>query len=220
MSDEARAEILSRIARALGDGSGEDQGAPVVIERAYRGASGLDAQHRLALFAGRVRDYRAAVEEADTLTLPATVARCLGRGGGGSYVVPKGIDAALCPPVPGISFVPDEGLTARELAACAGAVSGCAVAIAETGTIVLDGGRDQGRRAITLVPDHLICVVRLRQIVATVPEAIRTLGATMQRGAAALTFVSGPSATSDIELRRVEGVHGPRRLDVVLVRDG
>lgn len=218
MSAGAREEILSRIARALADGKGEAQGAPAVIDRAYRSASGLAASERLARLADRVRAYRASVEETDLAGLPAAVALCLRRAGGGSYVLPKGVDAALCPPVPGVAYVPDEKLSPRELAACAGAVSGCAVAIAETGTIVLDGGVDQGRRAITLVPDHLVCVVREHQVVGTVPEAIRALEETMRRGAAALTFVSGPSATSDIELRRVEGVHGPRRLDVVLVR--
>jgi L-lactate dehydrogenase complex protein LldG len=113
----------------------------------------------------------------------------------------------------GVELVEDHGLPARELDGLDGALTGCALAIAETGTIVLDGGERSGRRALTLVPDLHLCVVERSQVVATVPDAIRAL-----RGARGpFTFVSGPSATSDIELDRVEGVHGPRRLEVLLV---
>ena len=113
----------------------------------------------------------------------------------------------------GIELVEDHGLSARDLDALDGALTGCALAIAETGTIVLDGGERSGRRALTLVPDLHVCVVERAQVVATVPEAIRALDG----GRGPFTFVSGPSATSDIELDRVEGVHGPRRLEVLLV---
>jgi L-lactate dehydrogenase complex protein LldG len=113
----------------------------------------------------------------------------------------------------GVELVEDRGLSAQELDALDGALTGCALAIAETGTIVLDGGGRSGRRALTLVPDLYVCVVERDQVVATVPDAIRALDGA--RGP--FTFVSGPSATSDIELDRVEGVHGPRRLEVLLV---
>jgi L-lactate dehydrogenase complex protein LldG len=113
-------------------------------------------------------------------------------------------------------LVEDDGLSVQELDGLDGALTGCAVAIAETGTFVLDGGSGQGRRALTLVPDLHVCVVREDQVVGLVPQAVEQLGDAVRAGRP-LTFVSGPSATSDIELDRVEGVHGPRVLHVVLV---
>jgi L-lactate dehydrogenase complex protein LldG len=110
----------------------------------------------------------------------------------------------------------DPGMPAAELDGYDAALTGCALAIAETGSIVLDGGAASGRRALTLVPDHHICVVEARQIVASVPEAIAALEPAAREGRP-ITFVSGPSATSDIELERVEGVHGPRKLDILVV---
>jgi L-lactate dehydrogenase complex protein LldG len=115
-----------------------------------------------------------------------------------------------------IKLTSDTGLSASDLDALDGALTGCALAIAETGTIVLDGGEAQGRRALSLVPDYHLCVVEADSIVATVPEAIRMLEPAVKEGRP-LTFISGPSATSDIELNRVEGVHGPRTLHVVVL---
>jgi L-lactate dehydrogenase complex protein LldG len=111
----------------------------------------------------------------------------------------------------------DPDLSAEALDQSDGVLTGCRLAIAETGTIVLDGGPGQGRRALTLVPDYHLCVVRAEQVVEIVPDAIRSLGDAMRAAPRPLTFVSGPSATSDIEFRRVEGVHGPRTLEVLLV---
>jgi L-lactate dehydrogenase complex protein LldG len=113
----------------------------------------------------------------------------------------------------------DTGFDARTLDSFHASVTGCAVAVAETGTIVLDGGPGQGRRAITLVPDHHICVVLVDQVVDTVPEAVAALASSVREGRP-LTWISGPSATSDIELSRVEGVHGARKLDIVMVGEG
>ena len=117
---------------------------------------------------------------------------------------------------PGVELVSDDGLSAADLDALDGALTGCALAIAETGTIVLDAGEAQGRRALSLVPDYHLCLVKADSIVATVPEAVTSLEPAVKEGRP-LTFVSGPSATSDIELNRVEGVHGPRTLHVVVL---
>jgi L-lactate dehydrogenase complex protein LldG len=115
-----------------------------------------------------------------------------------------------------VELVPDTGLSARELDELDGALTGCALAIAETGTIVLDGGPFQGRRALTLVPDYHLCLVPEQAIVELVPEAVERLQPAVREGRP-LTLISGPSATSDIELNRVEGVHGPRTLHVVMI---
>jgi L-lactate dehydrogenase complex protein LldG len=145
----------------------------------------------------------------------AGVADACARHGAEELVVPGDALAAWLPP--GTRVLRDDPPLAIEaIDAADGVLTGCAVAIAETGTVVLGAGPRQGRRALTLIPDLHICVVREDQIVGTVPEAIRLLGAAVRGDRVPLTFVSGPSATSDIELSRVEGVHGPRRLELVL----
>jgi len=160
------------------------------VPRAYRrtGDGGVD------LFCRRVAEYAAKVHRVAAADLDAAVTRVVD---GRAIATPE-------------SEVTLEELDGRV------AVTGCALAIAETGTIVLDGGPESGRRALTLVPDHHLCVVRAEQIVASVPEAIAALEPAARAGRP-ITFVSGPSATSDIELERVEGVHGPRNLDVFVV---
>jgi L-lactate dehydrogenase complex protein LldG len=127
-------------------------------------------------------------------------------------VVPAGLAAEWLPG--GVEFVVDEGLPAAELDRVDGVMTGATLAIAETGTVVLQNVAGQGRRAVTLVPDYHLCVVRMEDVVETVPEAMDRLQAT---AGLATTFVSGPSATADIEMTRIKGVHGPRFLDVILV---
>jgi L-lactate dehydrogenase complex protein LldG len=195
--DDARSVILGRVRAALRDVEGG-----VEVPRAYGGRGVADP---VELFAERVGEYRATVHRG----LGALAEACRGR----RLVVPADLPAAWRPD--GAELVVDDGLDVPALDAIDGALTGCALAIAETGTIVLDGGPGQGRRALSLVPDHHVVVVLAEQVVATVPQAVNRLDPRRPQ-----TWISGPSATSDIELQRVEGVHGPRRLDVVVVTAG
>jgi L-lactate dehydrogenase complex protein LldG len=201
MSDpvtSARDEILANVRAALA-GTATTPRPPI--------PHGSAPDDVVALFAERVADYRAVVERCTTRQLPARLKAALPEG---RVVVPAGLSVT----VP--DAVVDDGLTAAELDACAAVVTDAAVGIAETGTIVLDHGPGQGRRAVTLVPDVHVCIVRADQVVADVPDAMPRLGPAVRQGKP-LTWISGPSATSDIELDRVEGVHGPRTLHVLLV---
>jgi L-lactate dehydrogenase complex protein LldG len=192
----ARDDVLSRVRKALGDAS-----AGPTIPRDYR-VSG-SAEDLLALLAHRLADYKAGVRRCGEGALDDTITAALHDRGVVNLVVPADL---------GTWGTVDDSLSTAELDRFDGVLTGATVAIAETGTIVLDGSPDQGRRAITLVPDYHLCIVRAAQVVQTVPEAIARLDPRR-----ALTWISGPSATSDIELSRVEGVHGPRTLEVILV---
>ncbi|MGA5373425.1 LutC/YkgG family protein [Streptomyces griseoincarnatus] len=208
----SRERILGRVRRALADVP-PDEDAPV--ERDYLREHGeRTVEETVDLLAENLADYRAVVHRTDSEELPYLIMRLLAQRGPQYVLVPPGLPpewmSAADP-----TRVHDRAVsTARELDQVESVVTGCAVAIAETGTIVLDGSPDQGRRRISLIPDHHICVVRVPdQVVASVPQALERLDP-----ARPLTWISGPSATSDIELDRVEGVHGPRTLEVVLVR--
>ena len=208
MTTAARDEVLARIRSALGP----DPQVPSVT-RGYRtsGEHGPGAAELLDLLEDRLVDYKATVTRCTADELPAAIAAVLARTAeGGRIVVQPGLPEAW---TAGADVLRDDGATSTdELDTVAGVVTACAVAVAETGTIVLDASPDQGRRALSLVPDLHLCVVRADQVVQTVPEAVTRLEATRP-----LTWISGPSATSDIELNRVEGVHGPRTLEVLLV---
>lgn len=193
--------VLGRLRAALAAGSPAD---PVPVPRDYRRAADAD----LDQLAQRLTDYRAQVHRVPEAGVADTIADILPAGG--TVVVPPGLPPAWLPPT--VTALPDDGLDHARIGAADGVVTAAAVAIAQTGTVVLDGSPDQGRRVLSLLPDLHVCVVRADQVVATVPEAIARL--TPQRP---LTWISGPSATSDIELIRVEGVHGPRRLHVLLL---
>jgi L-lactate dehydrogenase complex protein LldG len=206
---DARDAVLARIRDALADGP---RVVPVPRDYETSLASGIDI---VALFAERVSDYRATVHDATPASLPEVVATLLASHAAHRLAVPVGIPEGWLRGVDVVSVGDDPPLTWDELDAIDGVITGCAVAIAETGTIVLDAGADQGRRALSLLPDLHVCVVAADRIVGSVPEALGRLDPTRP-----LTWISGPSATSDIELERVEGVHGPRRLDVIIVRPG
>jgi L-lactate dehydrogenase complex protein LldG len=208
----AREVVLGRIRRALADVPRSETPEDADVPRDYwtAHAERTDAQ-RLDLLAGHLADYRAVVHRCTPGRLPATIAELLAARGARSVVAPPGVPSGWLPPE--VERVADDpSMTPRELDALDSVVTGCAVAVAETGTIVLDGGPDQGRRRISLVPDHHICVVRgPDQIVDSVPQALARLDPARPQ-----TWISGPSATSDIELDRVEGVHGPRTLEVII----
>ncbi len=213
----AREEVLGRIRAALGPDRAAGPGAappgsPAGPAPAYRTAGQLTRAELLDLLAERLADYRAHVQRVGPGGLAGAISAALAERGARRVVIPPGLDL---PPLPGgVEAIADTGLSAAELDAADGVITEAAVAIAETGTIVLDGSPGQGRRAITLVPDYHLCIVRAGQVVELVPEAVARLAGQAGRP---LTWISGPSATSDIELKRVEGVHGPRTLEVILV---
>jgi L-lactate dehydrogenase complex protein LldG len=205
----ARDEMLARISAASQAG-GAGAAAPEPLPR-YRTSGERSGQELLDLLADRLTDYRAQVHIATAATVADEISAALGRRDARRIVVPPALRLPLPDFVAATADTPPF-LSPAELDTFDGVVTRAAVAIAETGTIVLDGSPDQGRRAISLVPDYHLCVVEAGQVVHLVPEAVARLSA-----ARPLTWISGPSATSDIELERVEGVHGPRTLEVILV---
>ena len=214
MAVTAREEVLRRIRAAKG-GVATAEAARAgwnAVERKYRREATRPREVILELLVDRLQDYDAHVVRAVHVDVRTAVARMLGERKAKRMVVPRGLAAEWLPV--GVEFVVDEGLPAAELDQVDGVMTGATLAIAETGTVVLQNVAGQGRRAVTLVPDYHLCVVRIEDVVETVPEAIGRLQAT---AGLATTFVSGPSATADIEMTRIKGVHGPRLLDVILV---
>jgi L-lactate dehydrogenase complex protein LldG len=208
---DARTEILGRIRKAVG-GPGPRALEYAAIPRPYRREAGMAEQAKMELFAARLYDYGTNVYRCTQAQVADAVAQALSARRRTGIVVSHGVPASWLPEK--FEFVEDDGLTYAALDASNGVLTGCEVAVAFTGTIVLRHGPGQPRRAVTLVPDYHLCVVRAQQVVETLPEAIRRIE---EFRGAPLTTISGPSATSDIEMTRVKGVHGPRTLDVVLV---
>ena len=207
----ARDDVLAAVRAALAPGRPSGPDAPYAVEPSpstepVEPVEPADRAAMLDLFAERVADYRATVTRCTALDLGATIMSAL--DGSGAIVVPEGLGLDVA------GAVVDDGLSHAELDAIGAVVTRAAVGIAETGTVVLDHGADQGRRALTLLPDLHVCILHEDQVVPDVPDAVALLDPARPQ-----TWVSGPSATSDIELSRVEGVHGPRRLHVVLVAD-
>jgi L-lactate dehydrogenase complex protein LldG len=227
----SRDEVLRRIRAAIG-GSAADAAATRsewdAVPRDYKRSATLEHEAILEMLEDRLRDYDATVVRVKAADLASEIVKILTMRGVRRIVIPRGLSGALGESLrpgfnlveavdeqlpPGFDLVVDEGMSSAELDGFEGVVTASTVAIAETGTIVLQNVPGQGRRAPTLIPDYHLCVVRAADVVETVPEAMARLQPT---AALATTFVSGPSATADIEMTRIKGVHGPRFLDVIL----
>jgi L-lactate dehydrogenase complex protein LldG len=215
----AREEILGRVRSALGDARGTRVEVPRDYDvRLTPAAAGGAAEHRadvVDLFTERIADHRATVRHVAGDELGTAVAAALWGREAKRVIVPADLPYGWLAELDGVRALADgAAVDVRTLEEVDGVVTGCAVAIARTGTIVLDAGRAQGRRMLTLVPDYHLCVVHADQIVGTVPEAMDRLDPYRP-----LTWISGPTATTAVELRRIEGVHGPRTLEVLVVDD-
>lgn len=214
----SRDEILGRVQAALRDVPAAERPADVVVPVSYRRHSDDSDTERLNLFVARTEDYGATVRRSSADTIAEMTTEMCQLRGVQDLVVPRDLPSTWFPV--GVTVTPDANLAVTTLHELDGVLTACSLAIAQTGTIVLDGGPGQGRRAITLVPDYHLCVVFAHQVVGLVPEAFEHLDRSVSTHRRPLVFVSGPSATSDIELHRVEGVHGPRTLDVLLIEPG
>ncbi|MEV0124020.1 LUD domain-containing protein [Streptomyces sp. NPDC050703] len=223
----SRDVILGRVRRALADvpdvpdaaegAAGAGSAYEAAVDRRYAREHGARTpEEAVDLLAENLADYRAVVHRCTAGELPELLMRLLAARGAETVLVPPGLPPHWLGAADATRVRDRAASTPYELDRVDSVVTGCAVAVAETGTLVLDGSADQGRRRITLVPDHHICVVRVPdQVVPSVPAALARLDPVRP-----LTWISGPSATSDIELDRVEGVHGPRTLEVVLMSGG
>jgi L-lactate dehydrogenase complex protein LldG len=213
-SSVARTEILRRIRVAKGGtsdaavaGAGWSR-----VAREYRRSAALEQEALLELLEDRLRDYDAHVMRVRHGDVADAVAKMLAARGQRRIVFPAGLAAEWLPA--GFDFVVDDGMTSKELDGFEGVMTGSTVAVATTGTVILQNVPGQGRRAVTLVPDYHLCIVNVADVVETVPQAMERLSGTAEL---TTTFFSGPSATADIEMTRIKGVHGPRHLDVILV---
>ena len=211
MRETAKDVILARVRKAIANAP-----EPLPITHDFRERDERDRVAILDDFIDRLVDYKAIVTRTDDANLPQAIADACQQQGVTRLVVPADLPARWIPA--GVTAPRDDPpLAYTALDESSAVLTGCAIAIAQTGTIFLDGGATQGRRALSLIPDLHLCVVHAEQVVGLVPEAIARLG---ERATRPITLISGPSATSDIELSRVEGVHGPRTLQVFVVSDG
>ena len=210
--------ILNRIQEALGK---KTERVDANITRNYRQKSGLDTDEIMQMFTERVGEYKAVTEQISEKKIPARVKQICQDASIKKLVVPAGIEETWIGGLPvSVRLLRDETthLSKVQLNESDAVLTGCFLGVAQTGSIILNAGAGQGRRILTLLPDFHICVVKQSQIVEIFPEAIRKLEETVTQNRSPITCISGPSATSDIELNRVEGVHGPRKLHVLIVR--
>jgi L-lactate dehydrogenase complex protein LldG len=211
MKENGKDAMLARIRKAIANAP-----EPSPVPHDFRERDERDRAAILEDFIDRLVDYKAMVTRTDEEGLPQAIADACQLHSIVRLVVPADLPDTWIPE--GVTALRDEPLlTLADLDESSGVLTGCAIAIAQTGTIILDCGATQGRRALSLVPDRHLCVVRVEQVLGLVPEAIAVLA---ERATYPITLISGPSATSDIELSRVEGVHGPRTLHVFVVNEG
>jgi L-lactate dehydrogenase complex protein LldG len=208
MKKTAKDAILAHIREAIANAP-----EPPPIPRDFRERDERDRTAILEDFIDRLADYKAIVTRTDEAGLPQAIEEACRQHSISRLVLPADLPSSWVPT--GVTVMRDDlPLSLAALDESSGVLTGCAIAIAQTGTIILDGGASQGRRVLSLIPDRHLCVVRAEQVVGLVPEAIVGLA---ERATHPITLISGPSATSDIELSRVEGVHGPRMLHVFVV---
>lgn len=209
----SRENILATIRRNLGERDPNFDTEYQHVAREYQVAGKLSVGDRLHLFEERLQDYGTGVHRCAFTQVGATISQVLAARGIKSILLPKEFPGAFLP-TQSAKLIHDDALSYEEIDRCPGVLTTCTIGIALTGTIILRHSAGEGRRALTLIPDYHLCVVQAEQVVETVPEAIRRMEAFKT---APITTISGPSATSDIEMTRIKGVHGPRTLDVVLV---
>ena len=214
---DSREAILARIRSSIGPDHGlpaDPSAERARLPRTYRRSGTLDPDALLHLLIDRLRDYDTNVVETSPSSVPQIIADVLAQHNERKVIVAEGLAPDLLPSQ--FRFLPEREADLEDLNSCDGIVTICTVAIASTGTIVLTHGPGEGARRLTLVPDRHLCILRAGQVVETVPEAFDRLASFATHP---LTFISGPSATADIEMTRIRGVHGPRFLDVILVRE-
>jgi L-lactate dehydrogenase complex protein LldG len=209
-------KILERIrtaTKSVAKGANELAGAYAALPRGYVRKGRLSEDERLALMVHRLREYDAEVVECAPDEVPAAIAAQLAASGKHKFVAPAGLPEAWL--VDGFEWKVDHGLSSAEIEEAEGVVTGSFCGIADSGTIVLHHSATEGRRVLTLLPDWHLCVLRASQVVETLPEYF----ARCEQAPVLATYISGPSATADIEMTRIKGVHGPRFLHVILVHD-
>ena len=209
----SREQVLGKVRRAIENGSRDPAGSYAALERNYVHAGKLGADERIALMIERLREYDAEVRECSPAGLADAIATQLAASGHRIFVAPPGLPKEWL--VPGFDWKIDHDLTTAEIEKTDGVVTASSCGIADSGTIVLHHSSTEGRRVISLLPDWHLCVLRVGDIVETLPEYF----ARYSEPPRLATYISGPSATADIEMTRIKGVHGPRFLHVIVVRD-
>jgi len=209
----SREKVLERVRRATANGAQDPNASYAALERNYIRTGKLGVEERLALMIERLREYDAEVVECSPGDLAETIAGQLAASGRRTVVAPPGLPLDWL--VPGFEWKIDHGLSTGEIAAADGVVTASFGGIADSGTIVLHHSESEGRRVISLLPDWHLCVLRSSGVVETLPEYFARCASQPPLA----TYISGPSATADIEMTRIKGVHGPRFLHVIVVQD-